>query len=129
LMPTAKKRQSGKRMKIGGRAWKEVLKRATDACEWTDGGVRCGLKEGESDPIGGGRVHLTPDHKRPHSVDPLADPNDPNAWQALCGRHQVLKKNFWDHTTGKLNVHAIVQAAPERVKREVYAFLKDYFHQ
>jgi hypothetical protein len=129
LMPTAEKRQSAQRVKITRPAWKEVLRRANDACEWTDGGVCCALREGEIDPVGGGRVDLTPDHKRPHSVDPMADPADPKAWQALCGRHQVLKKNFWDHTTGKLNVYAIVQAAPERVKREIYRFLKEYFRR
>jgi hypothetical protein len=41
--------------------------------------------------------------------DPI-DPSDPEEWQALCGRHQVMKNNYWDHTTGWLNVYAIVQA-------------------
>ena len=128
MMPHAQKREvAGKRVKIKETTWKKVLDRAGLACEWNDGGQICGLKAGEKDPIGGGTVKLTPDHKRPHSVDPNADPDDPDAWQALCGRHQVVKKNFWDHSTGKMNVYAIVQAAPEEVKREVYAFLKDYF--
>jgi hypothetical protein len=128
LMPHSQKRVvAGKRVKISQKTWSEVLKRAGNACEWDDGGQKCGLKEGDKDPIGGGTVKLTADHKRPHSVDPKADPDDPDAWQALCGRHQVVKKNFWDHRTGKLNVYAIVQAAPETVKREVYNFLKDYF--
>lgn len=48
-------------------------------------------------------------------------------WQALCGRHQVVKKNYWDHTTGKLNVYAIIQAANEEEKRSIYRFLKEYF--
>jgi len=129
LMPTAEKRRSAQRVRITKGAWKEVLRRANGTCEWADGGLSCGLRDGEIDPIGGGRVRLTPDHKRPHSVDPMADPGDPDAWQALCGRHQVLKRNFWDHTTGKLNVYAIVQAAPERVKREIYRFLKEYFRK
>jgi len=38
-----------------------------------------------------------------------------------------MKKNYWDHATGKLNVYAIVQAAPEELKREIYEFLKEYF--
>ena len=57
-----------------------------------------------------------------------ADPKSgrvPENW--LCGRHQVVKKNFWDHSTGKLNVLAIVQCAPKKVKREVYEFLREYF--
>jgi hypothetical protein len=128
VMPHAQKRVvAGKRVKIKETTWKKVLERAGHACEWEDGGQRCGLEAGAKDPIGGGTVRLTADHKRPHSVDPNADPDDPDAWQALCGRHQVVKKNFWDHSTGKLNVYAIVQAATDAVKREVYDFLKDYF--
>jgi hypothetical protein len=53
------------------------------------------------DPIGGGTVK-TPDHVTPHAVDPNSDPENPNQWQALCGRHQVMKKNFWDGATGKV---------------------------
>lgn len=128
MMPHAQKREvAGKRVKIAEATWKKVLDRAGHACEWDDGGQKCGLKAGAKDPIGGGTVRLTPDHKRPHSVDPKADPNDPEAWQALCGRHQVVKKNFWDHSTGQTNVYALVQAAPEEVKREVYEFLREYF--
>lgn len=72
-------------------------------------------------------MKLTPDHKRPHSIDPDSDPSDPDQWQALCGRHQVVKKNYWDNTTGKLNVYAVVQAAKEGEKLEVLRFLLDYF--
>jgi hypothetical protein len=38
-----------------------------------------------------------------------------------------MKKNYWDDTTGWLNVYAIVQSASEREKKEVYQFLKKYF--
>lgn len=128
LMPTAHKRpNAGKRLKIHHETWLEVLNRAGFCCEWSEDGKRCGLKSGDIDPVGGGRVKLTPDHKRPHAVDPAADPRNPDVWQALCGRHQVVKKNYWDHTTGWLNVYAIVQAASEPEKRQVYEFLKDYF--
>ncbi len=72
-------------------------------------------------------MRLTPDHKLPHGLDADIDPNDPTQWQALCGRHQVIKKNYWDTNTGKLNVYAIVQAASESEKLEVLAFLLDYF--
>ena len=72
-------------------------------------------------------MRLTPDHKTPHAINPSADAGNPDAWQALCGRHQVMKKNYWDHGSGKLNVIAIVQSAPEAVKRDVLEFLRRYF--
>lgn len=85
------------------------------------------MKDGDTDLIGGGRVRLTPDHKNPHSLNPEADPRDTSQWQALCGRHQVTKKNYWDTTTGKMNTYAIVQFAPEPEKLEIFRFLLDYF--
>lgn len=127
LVSAERRTATGKRVKISPQTWRAVLKRAGECCEWNEGGSRCGLKAGEVDPIGGGIVKLTADHKTPHSINPAADANDANAWQALCGRHQVVKKNFWDHATGKLNVYAIVQAAPEKEKRTVYEFLREYF--
>lgn len=127
LVSTEKRTVAGKRVKIKPKTWQAVLTRASHACEWQDGGVRCGLKAGQIDPVGGGTVKLTADHKTPHAMNPDADADDPDAWQALCGRHQVVKKNFGDHATGKMNVYAIVQAASEKEKREVYDFLKKYF--
>jgi hypothetical protein len=128
LMPHRKKRSSaGKRVRPTDATWLAILKRADYACEWSEGGEACGLKEGEVDPIGGGRVKLTPDHKKPHSLNPEADPSDPSQWQALCGRHQVTKKNYWDSTTGKLNTYAIVQFAPEKEKKRIFKFLLTYF--
>jgi hypothetical protein len=128
LMPTSDRRvAAAKRLKIHHETWLRVLERANYRCEWQESGAVCGLKSGDIDPIGGGTVKLTPDHKRPHAIDPAADPKNLDAWQALCGRHQVVKKNYWDHTTGWLNVYAIVQAAPEAEKRRVYEFLKSYF--
>ena len=128
VMTSAKRRSlAGKRVRISSAAWKAVLKRASNACEWNEAGEVCGLREGEIDPIGGGTVRLQADHKTPHSVDAQTDPENPEAWQALCGRHQVIKKNFWDSGSGKLNVVAIIQAAPKSVKLEVYQFLKQYF--
>ncbi len=128
LMPTIEKRATAKkRVKIYPGAWQIVLRRANYRCEWKEGGVACGLRAGEIDPVGRGTVRLTPDHKSPHATDIDIDPHDPDQWQALCGRHQVMKKNYWDDTTGWLNVYAIVQSASEREKREVYEFLKKYF--
>jgi len=128
LMPHARKRaKAGNRVTIAREAWAAVLQRAGNACEWAEGGRRCGLREGEVDPVGGRRVRLTPDHKRPHSLDPRADPADPAQWQALCGRHQVVKKNYWDSMTGKVNTYAVVQAAPDAEKRQIFLFLLEYF--
>jgi len=128
LMPHKRKRAgTGKRVRPTDATWMAVLEKAGYACEWNEGGMVCGLKDGENDPVGGGRVKLTPDHKNPHSVNPDADPKDPEQWQALCGRHQVTKKNYWDTTTGKLNVYAIVQFSTEPEKREVFHFLLSYF--
>ena len=128
LMPNKRKRCSaGKRVRPTDATWVAVLERAAYACEWQEGGMVCGLKDGETDPVGGGRVKLTPDHKNPHSLNPDADPGDAEQWQALCGRHQVTKKNYWDTTTGKLNTYAIVQFAPEPEKRLVFDFLLSYF--
>jgi hypothetical protein len=128
LMPHTERRASvGKRVKPTNATWSAVLTRAKNRCEWNEGGNKCGLDEGATDPVGGGTVRLTADHKRPHSVDPASDPDDPNQWQALCGRHQVVKKNYWDNQTGKLNVYAVVQAAAKKDKEEVFKFLLDHF--
>lgn len=128
LMPTPEKRAgAAKRVKPSNKTWIAVLERSKHRCEWSEGGQKCGLGEGEIDPIGGGRVRLTADHKRPHSVDPHSDPNDPSQWQALCGRHQVIKKNYWDTSSGKLNVYAIVQAASRDEKTAVFRFLLDHY--
>jgi len=130
LMPTAAKRISRRtRVKITPPAWRKVLSRANYRCEWSEGGVICGLRAGDIDPIGGGTVRLAPDHKTPHSVSAEISPTNPDEWQALCGRHQVVKKNYWDDATGWLNVYAIVQAASEDEKRRVYEFLRDYFRE
>lgn len=118
---------ASKRVRPTKDCWLQVLGRANDACEWSQDGQLCGLLAGAIDPVGGGTVKLTPDHVRPHSVDPNSDPKDPDQWQALCGRHQVMKKNFWDTGTGKLNLIAILQAAGDKQKREAFEFLRRYF--
>ena len=128
LMPTSQKRlKINKRVRPYNGVWLEILKKANYSCEWEEDGIRCGLKDGDIDPIGGGTVKLTPDHKAPHSMNVEADPNDSNQWRVLCGRHQVMKKNFWDDRTGKINVYAIVQAASEKEKETIFSFLVDYF--
>jgi hypothetical protein len=128
LMPNSEKRPTAnKRIRPTHETWSSILKRANYSCEWNEGGSACNLMEGEIDPVGGGRIKLTPDHKNPHSINPKADPDNPDQWQVLCGRHQVTKKNYWNNSTGKLNTYAIVQFAPEKEKREVLAFLLEYF--
>jgi hypothetical protein len=128
VMPTKDRRATAKqRVRVSNVVWVEVLKRSGNACEWNEAGEKCGLREGDIDPVGGGTVRLQADHKNPHSINADTDPNDPEAWQALCGRHQVVKKNFWDSKSGKLNVYAIVQAAPIKIKREIFEFLKEFF--
>jgi len=128
LMPHARKRpRAARRVKPTEATWLAVLRRANYSCEWSEGGQSCGLKEGDVDPVGGGRAWLTPDHKRPHSIDAQADPLNPDQWQALCGRHQVMKKNYWDNITGKINAYAVIQAASRREKHEVFLFLLEYF--
>ena len=128
-MPHANKRDgAAKRVRPTLECWTKVLARADGGCEWDEGGQVCGLKEGEIDPIGGGTVKLTPDHQSPHSIKPDTDPNDPKQWRALCGRHQVVKKNFWDSLSGKLNIYAIIQAAPLSDKKAALTFLLEYFN-
>ena len=130
LMPTTEKRQTAtKRTRPTGTTWHAILELANFRCAWDDDGEPCGLRDGDLDPVGGGTVRLSPDHRLPHSVDPTADPNDPKKWRPLCGRHQVMKKNYWDDRTGWLNVYAIVQAATETEKRRILEFLKAYFYQ
>ena len=128
LMLTSEKRKgAGKRVMPTKATWAKVLSRAQHKCEWTDGGSICGLSEGDIDPIGGGTVKLTPDHMSPHSINRNSDPNDETQWQALCGRHQVVKKNFWDPSTGSINTVAILQAWPVKEKKLALRFLLDFF--
>lgn len=104
-----------------------MLRLHGNRCAWTEEGITCDLRNGDIDPVSGGTVKLTPDHKMPHSIHAEIDSQDPSKWQPLCGRHQVMKKNYWDDETGWLNVVAIVQSASHTQKREVYDFLKRYF--
>jgi len=128
VMPHTERRAiASKRVRPTPATWKRILNRANNCCEWQEDGQLCGMENGAIDPIGGGTVKLTPDHTTPHSVNPNSDPTDENQWQALCGRHQVMKKNFWDGATGKANLMAILQAAGVKQKREAFEFLKRYF--
>ncbi|MBV1929702.1 MAG: restriction endonuclease [Gammaproteobacteria bacterium] len=128
VMPTEKRREiASKRVYPTKDCWKNVIDRSGNACEWSEDGQRCNLGAEAIDPIGGGTVKLTPDHMTPHSVDPNSDPSNPEQWQALCGRHQVMKKNFWDTASGKVNLVAILQASSRAHKLEALEFLKKFF--
>lgn len=120
------RKTAARRVRPSAKCWSAVLQRADHKCEWQEDGLPCGLAQGAIDPVGGGTVKLTPDHKTPHSVKPDTDTENPEAWQALCGRHQVMKKNFWDSATGKVNIIAILQAAGLEQKREALSFLQQY---
>ena len=128
MMPDAERRSTAsRRTRPNAATWNRVLDEHGHRCAWSDGGIICDLREGDIDPVGGGTVRLTPDHKTPHALHAEADPKDPTKWQPLCGRHQVMKKNYWDDETGWLNVVAIVQSSSQEQKRLVYDFLKRYF--
>ena len=128
LMPNAERRATAaRRTRPTASTWAKVLAQHDNRCIWTEGGVTCDLRSGDIDPVGGGTVKLTPDHRTPHAIHAETDPEDPSRWQPLCGRHQVMKKNYWDDETGWLNVIAIVQSASEEQKRAVFDFLKNYF--
>lgn len=128
MMPNTEQREIvSKRTRPTDHTWEIVLEQTGYRCAWDEDGELCGLEEGDIDSIGGGTVHLTPDHKQPYSIKPDADPTDSSKWRPLCGRHQVMKKNYWDNVTGKLNVYAIIQAASRKEKMRVYEFLRVYF--
>ena len=128
MMPNAERRSTAsKRTRPNTATWNKVLLQHDRRCAWSEGGINCGLRNGAIDPVGGGTVKLTPDHKTPHAVHAEVDPKDPTKWQPLCGRHQIMKKNYWDDETGWLNVLAIVQSASQVQKREVYDFPRSYF--
>lgn len=128
MMPNAERKPTAsRRMRPTSSTWKKVLTEYNYCCAWIEGGTTCNLKNGDVDPIGGGTVKLTPDHKNPHSLYAETDPKDPSKWQPLCGRHQIMKKNYWDDETGWLNVVAIIQSASEEQKRAVFKFLQNYF--
>ena len=95
LMTSAEKRpQAGKRVRPTKETWQKILKKAKHCCEWKEDGKRCGLKENEIDPIGGGKVKLTPDHKKPHSVNPESDPTDPKQWHSLMRQTSGYEKEL-----------------------------------
>ena len=130
MMPNAERRATAtRRTRPTIATRRQVLDDHDHRCAWMEGAISCGLRNGDIDPVGGGTVKLTPDHRTPHALHAEADPRDRSKWQPLCGRHQVMKKNYWDDEAGWLNVIAIIQSASEEQKRQVYDFLKRYFSE
>lgn len=101
----------------------ELFSRDGEKCQWPG----CSLTAGAIDPVGGGTVVLTADHKSPHSLPDGKWTGTLDDWQTLCARHQQEKKNFIDDVTGRKNLRELVRAAGEPVKLQIYADLKAYF--
>jgi hypothetical protein len=129
LASNAKRKKAGRRIVCSPETWQEVLERANHKCEWNEDGAKCDLSDGMIDEIGGGTVRLTADHMQPHSLESKVDPLKASSWRALCGRHQVMKKNYWNSTTGKLNIEALLQSASVKEKRAALKFLQLYFKE
>jgi 5-methylcytosine-specific restriction endonuclease McrA len=98
----------------------KVKERANYTCDWEG----CGLKEGEIDKVSGATVKLQVDHIDPHSLD---GSDDIENYQALCGRHQVVKKNFFSGKENVPNVLELVRNSGVKEKEEAYKFLDGYF--
>lgn len=102
-----------------------LLERDQRTCQWP----ACGLREGDTDPVGGGTVVLTADHKSPHSGESSNWTGTLDDWQILCARHQQEKKNFIDDRTGRKNVRELVRTAPRSVKLQIREDLAKYFSE
>ena len=130
LMPDSTKHErTNKRVRPTAPTWAKVLAKYNHHCAWNEDGTTCDLRTGDIDPVGGGTVRLTPDHKKPHSINFDTDKKAVDAWRPLCSRHQVMKKNYWDDETGWLNVYGIIQSASDKDKKRVYEFLRMYFEK
>ncbi len=115
MMPNSERRStSARRARPSALTWERVLERHDYRCTWEEDGVTCGLRNGDADPIGGGTVKLTPDHRISHALHAETDPGDSEKWRPL--RHQVMKKNYWDDETGWLNVMASLPPRSRSVK-------------
>jgi hypothetical protein len=101
----------------------QLFERDGRKCQWPG----CQLGQGDRDPVGGGMVVLTADHKSPHSLPGGQWTGTLDDWQTLCARHQQEKKNFIDDRSGRHNLRELVRAAGRKVKAEILADLKAYF--
>lgn len=103
----------------------QVFLRDGQMCQWPG----CGLTAGIIDPVGGGTVVLTADHRTPLSLADGVWTGTLDDWQTLCARHQQEKKNFIDDRTGRKNIRELVRAAGKEEKLLIYADLKAYFDE
>jgi hypothetical protein len=101
----------------------KLFTRDKHCCQWPD----CSLVAGATDPIGGGTVVLTADHRSPHSLVDGQWTGTLDDWQTLCARHQQEKKNFIDDRTGRKNLRELVRSAGKAEKRLIFEDLKAYF--
>ena len=90
-------------------------------------GPGVGSLRGATDPVGGGTVVLTADHRSPHSLPDGQWTGTLEDWQTLCARHQQEKKNFIDDRTGRKNLRELVRAAGKEEKRLIFEDLNAYF--
>lgn len=100
-----------------------LFERDGHKCQWPS----CGLGLRSIDPVGGGTVVLTADHRSPNSLKDGKWTGTLDDWQTLCARHQQEKKNFIDDRTGRKNLRELVKAASKDVKLVIFGDLKDYF--
>ncbi|MDD5309630.1 MAG: restriction endonuclease [Deltaproteobacteria bacterium] len=101
----------------------QLFERDDHKCQWPG----CGLGAGATDPVGGGTIVLTADHRSPHSLPDGQWTGTLDDWQTLCARHQQEKKNFIDDRTGRKNLRELVRAAGKEEKRLIFDDLKAYF--
>lgn len=79
MMPNAERRSTAsKRTRPTAATWQAVLDQHNHCCAWEEAEKICGLKQGDIDPVGGGTVKLTPDHKMPHAIHANVDAKDPD---------------------------------------------------
>ena len=61
MMPNAERRSvAARRTRPNAAIWTQVLQQHDHRCAWSEGGITCGLRNGDIDPVGGGTVRLTP---------------------------------------------------------------------
>lgn len=101
----------------------ELFQRDDWMCQWPG----CELRQGTIDPVGGGSVVLTADHRSPHSLLEQRWTGTLEDWQTLCTRHQQEKKNFIDDRTGRRNLRELVRCASRAEKRLIFEDLQAYF--
>ncbi|MBK9656984.1 MAG: HNH endonuclease [Rhodanobacteraceae bacterium] len=126
LLESATPKRVGKpRNYLSAKDKEKLFERDGYQCQWPD----CTMAKGAIDPIGGGAVVLTADHKTPLSQANNNATGTLDDWQTLCARHQQEKKNFIDDRTGRRNLRELVLAAGEADKRARFEDFRAYFNE